>query len=98
MGAGRTEASFTFKSRPSFSKIKQIYGEHLEGLHPDYPKVKTGKSLDPKIRQQIKNQVKTESQRVLRRQIMVGTVVAIATLTLALYLSSISNFEHFLTR
>lgn len=97
MGAGRTEDSFTYKPRPSFSKIKQIYGEHLENIHPDYPGVKARTPLDQATKQAIIAKINAQHRKVLIRQIAVGLITTILVIALAIYLSYISNFEHFLS-
>lgn len=95
MGAGRTEDSFTFRARPSFAKIKQIYGEHLEALHPQYPNIKTQK-IDQSVKHEVIRKVKIEHRKTLRRQIILATIITASFIILGLHLFKISNFSDFL--
>ena len=86
MGAGRSLNSFTQKARSPFSKIKQIYGDHLESISIHYPDVKKQKSLSPELKEQIRAKMRASQRKVLIRQIIVGTLVGIASIILIIVL------------
>ena len=98
MGAGRTEASFTFRARPPFAKMKQIYGEHLESTNAHYPSAKNPQKLDAAIRQQIAEKIKKEQRKRIKRQVIFGCIAAITLIISVLYLNKISHFSHFLLK
>ena len=82
MGAGRTESSFTFRSKTPFAKVKQIYGEHLEGLGKQYSPTKETQHISPKLRKEIKERIIAEQKKALIRQVIVGSLLGVTLILL----------------
>ena len=70
IGAGNNLLVFTRRAKPSFSKIKQIYGEHLENsVHTQTP-IKNEKKLSAELKLKIREEIRKETIRGIRNQIL----------------------------
>lgn len=85
--------SFTQTARSPFSKIKQIYGDHLESISTHYPSVKKQKSLSPEMKEQIRVKMRTSQRKVVIRQMVVGTLAGIAGIILIIMLLTDSGIK-----
>jgi len=70
IGSGNRMSVFTRRSRPAFSKIKQIYGDHMEALKVEHHELRPHHPDVGKLRKKVLTDIKKENIRFIRKQIM----------------------------
>ena len=79
IGSGNNLQVFTRRGKPSFSKLKQIYGSHLEDFKANNPRHKKEKKLSNELRTQIKENARKEYRSFIRKQILIICISIIIT-------------------
>ena len=70
IGAGNNPLVFTRRPKPSFSRVRQIYGEHLEKLEHSGKSLKQGKKLSGELKSKFRAEIKRESIDGVRNRIL----------------------------
>ncbi len=74
IGAGNNINVFTRRPKPSFSKLKQIYGEHLEDFKVNDSTHKDRKKISNELREKIKANARKDYKRFIRNQIIIALI------------------------
>ena len=70
IGAGNRVSVFTRRSKPPFSKLKQIYGDHLEALGNEHLISKDHPKVSPELKERIRESFKKEYRKYIQNQIL----------------------------
>ena len=95
LGAGSNPLVFTRRSKPSFSKIKQIYGEHLENYKHIEKPIRKGGKLSAELKLKIKEEIRKETIRGIRNLIL-AVLIGLIIFSI-LFLGAIKLFHLLIT-
>lgn len=71
IGSGNNLQVFTRRGKPTFSKLKQIYGDHLEDFNSKESVHPEGKKISKELKEQIKAKARKDYKIFLRKQMLI---------------------------
>ncbi|MFC0877868.1 hypothetical protein ACE01N_14815 [Saccharicrinis sp. FJH2] len=74
IGAGNNPLVYSRSSVPSFAKLKQLYGDHLENYHHEQLTSNDKEEISVELKEKIRNQIKKEIRATYRRRIAALTI------------------------
>ncbi|MFB6343557.1 hypothetical protein ACE1ET_17670 [Saccharicrinis sp. FJH62] len=80
IGAGNNPLVYTKSSVPSFAKLKQLYGDHLENYHHEKLTPNDEKKISGELKEKIRSQIKKEIRATYRKRIVSLTISLIFVL------------------
>ncbi len=86
IGSGNNLQVFTRRGKPSFAKLKQIYGDHLEDFKTKNPKHTEVQKISRERKDQIKANAKKALRLYIRKQILIAclSVIIVAAIVIVI--------------
>lgn len=69
IGSGNRVAVFTRRSRPAFSKLKQVYGDHMENMKVQHHELRKDQPVAEEVRKKVRQDLKKEYVKTIWKQI-----------------------------